>query len=237
MNFKMSITLLLALALVVLPKSGSAQNQSSGEITMFITHDQLNRTVEALVDSFGTTNLDRISQGLKQTAERWRSEDGDFPKFLEFCKNNFLANPDELDRLFTRYQQHLETLNGNLHRIERDYQWPLQVDVGPVIQADYLFANYDPYAHTSDDLFKTKIAFAALLNFPLESLETKNNKGMEWSRAQWAKVRLAEEFSNRVPASVEQQRSRALVAADDYISNYNIYMHNLLDQKIYQSPG
>ncbi len=230
MNFKVATTPLVVLALVALLQSGSAQNQSLGETAMFITQNQLNRTIEALVDSFGVTNRTRISKGVRQAAERWRSEDGDFPEFLKFCKNNFLAGPDDLDRLFTRYQQHLEALNGNLHRIERDFQWPLQVDVGPVIQADYLFANYDPYAHTGDDLFKTKIAFAALLNFPLESLATKSNEGMNWPRVQWAKVRLAEDFSNRVPATVEQQRSQALVAADDYISNYNIYMHNLLDQ-------
>jgi hypothetical protein len=105
------------------------------------------------------------------------------------------------------------------------------VDVGPVYTIDYLFANYEPYAHVSEDLFKTKIAFAALLNFLLETLEQKNLEGLNWSCKKWAEVRLVEDFSSRVPADILQKRSEAYTLADDYISNYNIYMHNLIDNE------
>ena len=105
------------------------------------------------------------------------------------------------------------------------------MDVGPVYTIDYLFANYEPYAHVSEDLFKTKIAFAALLNFQLETLEQKNLEGLNWSRKKWAEVRLVEDFSSRVPGDILQKRSEAYTLADDYISNYNIYMHNLIDNE------
>ena len=105
------------------------------------------------------------------------------------------------------------------------------MDVGPVYTIDYLFANYEPYAHVSEDLFKTKIAFAALLNFPLETLEQKNLEGLNWSCKKWAEVRLVEDFSSRVPGDILQKRSEAYTMADDYISNYNIYMHNLIDNE------
>ncbi|MCI0494588.1 hypothetical protein L0Z72_06240, partial [candidate division KSB1 bacterium] len=78
------------------------------------------------------------------------------------------------------------------------------------------------------DFFQTKIAFTALLNFPLFTLDQRLKLGLEWSREQWAQARLAQRFANRVPAEVKQKISESYVAADNYISNYNIYLHNLV---------
>ena len=74
------------------------------------------------------------------------------------------------------------------------------------------------------------MAFVALLNFPVRSLEEKLKEGEKWTRLEWAEAKLAEIFSSRVPAEVQQKLTQAYVAADNYISNYNIYMHKLLTE-------
>ncbi|MEJ2274404.1 MAG: hypothetical protein P8Y01_07485, partial [Woeseiaceae bacterium] len=54
------------------------------------------------------------------------------------------------------------------------------------------------------------------------------DEGADWSRAEWAQARLADRYAKRVPASVQQAVSRAGAAADQYIAEYNIFMHHLL---------
>lgn len=189
------------------------------------------QVITKMVEKFGDAEQPRIEKGVAQVAQRWRKSDGTAEEFEEFCLKYFETEPEKLDILLNRYQSGLESLYGNLHRIYRDFNRNLQVDTGPIQPVDYLFASYDVYAHVNEDLFKTKLAFTALLNFPIYSLEEKNNGGESWTRKQWAQARLVDKFIDRVPAEVEQQRTEAYVLADDYISNYNIYMHNLLTEQ------
>lgn len=183
-----------------------------------------------MIEKFGEEHADRIRTGVRQVAERWRSDDGSEEDFKEFCLGNFYHEQDKLDMVFERYQTNLETLYGNLHRVNRQFMWHLHVDTGPVLPLDYMFGEYDVYAHVAEDLFRTKISFTALLNYPIYTLEEKSTEGTEWSRRQWAEARLADTFVNRVPAEVNQKRSEISTRVEDYIANYNIYMNNLLDE-------
>ncbi|GAB4330285.1 MAG: hypothetical protein Kow0037_05950 [Calditrichia bacterium] len=198
---------------------------------MAIPQSTIQQVINDLVKTHGEKWQGQIEKGVRQVADRWFAEDGDETAFNEFCKTHFYTDPQERRLVFERFQKNLESLYGNLHRISRDWEWPLQVVSGPVLKVDYLFANMNHFAHASEDMFKNKIAFAALLNFPIKTLEEKSGEGARWDRQTWAEVRLAEEFSVRVPAEVSQQRSLAYTAADDYINNYNIHMHHLLDEQ------
>ncbi|MBN2411635.1 hypothetical protein JXQ31_08080 [candidate division KSB1 bacterium] len=173
----------------------------------------------------------RIEEGVRQAAELWQKQDGSADEFREFCVRNFIADPAQLDMTFARFEENLETIYGHNHEINLNLSKPTQLDLGPVLPVDYLFAEYDPFAHIQDDFFKTKIAFVILLNFPRYTLEQKLENGPDWSRSEWAMARLADAFDTRVPAEVSQELSRRYVQADDYIANYNIYMHNLLNNK------
>jgi hypothetical protein len=184
--------------------------------------------IEALIEKYGQDFQDRIETGVLQAATRWRESDGNVDEFKNFCLNHFTTNSKQLEIIFSRFQKNLEILYGNLHRISRNFNWALHVDIGPVYPIDYLFANYEPFAHVDEDLFKTKLAFVILLNYPLPTLLDKEEHGLEWSREKWAETRLVEIFKSRVPADIIQKRSETYTLADDYISNYNIFMHNLL---------
>jgi hypothetical protein len=93
---------------------------------------------------------------------------------------------------------------------------------------DELFAAYEPSAHFTDDFFRNKLAFVALLNFPLTTLEQRLAAGEGWTRRQWAEVRLAQAFSQRIPGEVNQAIAQAQADAELYIDDYNICMHHLL---------
>ncbi len=221
--------ILLIILLMAVFTLNCSKRDTGGTFEMGLNKNAQDRVVRALLDKFGQDAKPRIEKGVTQVANRWKPNDGSEDEFERFCLENFSTISVETEAIFQRFQENLESYYGNLHRISRRFNWALQVDIGKVYPVDYLFANLDPFAHSSDDFFQTKIAFAALLNYPLETLEIMNTQGMQWSRKKWAEVRLAEAFMNRVPSTVEQKRSETYTKADDYISNYNIFMHHLLN--------
>jgi hypothetical protein len=196
-------------------------------INMYINHRQQQTVVKSVVIKFGEEHRVRIETGIQQIARRWRKSDGDFDAFRLFCENHFIVDSVELDDVFNRFQKNLESLYGNLHKIYRQFNWPLHVDTGELLKIDSLFANYDIFAHVTEDMFATKLAFVVLLNFPLESLESKTRDGMNWSRRKWAEIRLAEYFLDRIPGEVKQKYTAIYTSAEEYVYRYNIFVGNL----------
>jgi len=172
----------------------------------------------------------RLRRGIEQTASLWRDSDGDRRVFVEFVKKNFADDQATLDSVFRRFESNLEMLDGHYQEIGRVFRTQAELDLGPILPFDEVFAAYDPWAHYQDDFFSNKLAFVALLNFPLTSLDERVN-GDNWTRRQWAEARLARRFSRRVPAEANLAFSRAAAAADAYIADYNIWMHHLIDAK------
>ncbi len=194
---------------------------------MKVTTEKLEKALGA---KYGEGQRARVERGLRQVAEFWRSEDGGAADFEEFVRANFAGDRATLDTMFDRYEQLLEQLYGHMHEINREFRQQADLDAGPVLPFDEMFAGYDPSAHVSDDFFNNKLAFVVLLNFPLTTLQERLEQGPNWSRRQWAEVRLAQIFSKRIPAAVNLEMARAGSEADAYISQYNIWMFHLIDQ-------
>jgi hypothetical protein len=187
-------------------------------------------TVRELVGVHGPAQMERIELGVAQAARFWTKADGTPEEFKDFCKTHFIADSAQLRLTFERIENNLESLYGHAAEASRDLKEPMDLDMGPMLPVDYLFAGFATGAHLNEDLFQTKIAFVALLNFPATTIEEKLASGGEWTRMQWAEARLADAFIARVPASVNQTVSRAYVDAEDYINTYNLCMHHLLDE-------
>lgn len=184
------------------------------------------RPLEAeLVARHGEAQRARIERGVRQVAALWRKDDGDLAAFV---RAHFLTEGADLDATLARFAANLEQLDGHLLEIGRELRRPTELDVGPLLGVDPLFAAYDPGAHLVEDLFAAKLAFVVLLNFPLTTLEQRLAEGDAWSRRQWAAARLAGRFSRRVPASVQQELTAASAAADLYVAEYNLWMHHVL---------
>lgn len=181
----------------------------------------------ALLAKHGEAHRARIERGVDQVATLWRRDDGDLAAFVV---EQFAASPAELDALFARLQAQLEQLDGLMTEVGRSLRWHADVDTGPMMPVDGLLAAVDPSAHVTSDLFATKVAFAALLNFPLTSLADRLRDAASYSRRQWAEIRLTGRFDTRIPGHLAAAASAAEAAADAYIADYNLWMHHVLGE-------
>ena len=179
-----------------------------------------------LVAKHGESHRPAIERGLKQVAALWRTEDGDL---AAFAREYYLADDKLRDQVFARYEALFEQLEGHMLEISRELRRPSDVDIGPMLPVDPLFAALDPSAHLTEDLFASKLGFVVLLNFRLSDLKQKIAEGDTWTRRQWAEARLAGRFARRVPPEVQQAITRANAEADLYIAEYNIWMHHLVN--------
>ena len=221
------IILGLVLAIVALVACSPAQ-KSQNETTMSsLTKEQVSATAKVVYQKYPTANKALLDRGVQCAARFWMSEDGSAQEFTNFCLDNYCATASERQSLFATIQRNFQSMYGRYNQISIDLKMPLHVVGNPITSLDETFGAFDPFAHFSDDMFASKVAFITLLNFPQYTLEEKNTLGKSWSRTEWAYARLADWFVQRVPASVAQEYSDNLTAADNYISNYNIMMGRL----------
>ncbi|MBI3468017.1 MAG: hypothetical protein HY000_33840 [Planctomycetes bacterium] len=182
-----------------------------------------------LLKQHGEPQQARIERGIDQVVRLWRDEDGDHSAFANLVRDNFVSDQKKLDATFERFEYALEQLDGHFNEIGRELRHWSELDVGPMLPIDRLFAAYDPTAHVVEDLFANQAVFVVLLNFPLTTLEERLERGKSWTRRQWAEVRLAQRFSKRIPAAVNQQITKASADGDAYIAEYNVWMHHLIN--------
>ena len=193
--------------------------------------DTISRLENDLAARYGEAERPRIQMGLAQAARFWRPEDGDDRAFAEVARTYFAADSAVRNALFSRMELCLESLDGHMTEIARDFRWQTDLDLGEIYPFDEVLAGYDPSAHFVDDSFRNRLAFGVLLNFPITTLKERLELGPAWTRRQWAEARLAERFSKRVPADVNLAITEAGAEADRYIARYNIWMRHLVDAK------
>lgn len=186
------------------------------------------RTIDRLIERHGPEQAGRIRRGVEQAALRWWPEDGGPEELAALCEANFLADPEALAATFRRLEGILEQIDGHLHEVRRELTWPIDVDTGPLSAADRLLADLDLAAHVDEDLFRTKVAFLALLNFPVHTLAERLEEGPAWDRETWARSRLMDRFAARVPATVQQEATRAATAVEEYVTSYNLRLDRVV---------
>jgi len=195
----------------------------------------IDETVEPLenelTQKYGVGQRERAARGLRQVASLWLEEDGDATQFAEFARTHFAGDQAALDTLFMRFETLLEQLDGHMHEIGRHFRQQLDLDLGPLLPVDELFGGYNASAHVTDDMFANKLAFVVLLNFPLTTLDERLREGRHWTRRQWAETRLAQRFDRRIPAEAIQAITEVYAKVGHYISEYNIWMHHLVNDQ------
>ena len=221
--------LLIVIAIVLLASACNNPNHTKIIQVNFITSPTMEMVKNQLIEKYGETAVFRIERGVNQVASLWRETDGTSEEFESFVMGNFVADDEKLKLLYNRLERNFEVLNGHFHKMDVLLKEPLHLEGPPIEQVDMLFGSYNPSAHLTDDFFANKIAFLSALNFPFYSLIEKTELGKNWSRQQWAYARMGDQFTSRVPADIIQNASKVLTAADTYISDYNIYMGNLLN--------
>jgi len=187
-------------------------------------------TVKAISEKNKNCNVPLLEKGVKHAASLWRVDDGTPANFIQFCTENYLADPAKKEASFKRLSEYMESLYGHFNKLSLDMQENVQLQKGEVLSIDPLFAGYNPGAHLINDFYDNKIAFIVALNFPYYSTEEKNQLGSKWSPLEWGYARLGDVFSSRVPSELVQLSSKVAAETDAYIADYNIYMGHLLNK-------
>lgn len=197
----------------------------------FIDETTIEKTI-AKIKPNTTIDSSLIALGVRGTAQLWQTKDGTKEEFIDFCMTNFCQNEKEKELLFDRISTHLETIFGHQNRIAIELLRPLHITGYELLPIDELFGAYNGLAHFAEDMFDNKIAFIITLNFPFYTLEEKNQLAEEWTDIEWGYARLGDLFTDRIPAKYIQKIANATAAADFYISNYNIYMGNVVNEEL-----
>jgi hypothetical protein len=219
----------IAMAIVLTLSEGNGMGAPSNELAWM--QGSISKLEAEMAPALGKEASGRLREGLRQVARFWREGDGGAAEFDAFVRAHFAPTPEARGAVFRRFESQLEKLSGHLHEIQLAFREPVDLDAGPILPVDEIFAAYDPGAHLLDDFFRNKLAFVVLLNFPLTTLEERLGEGASWTRREWAEARLAQRFSKRIPAEVQQAIARASAASDQYIAEYNVWMHHLLDER------
>jgi hypothetical protein len=187
--------------------------------------------VEALVAKHGEAQRVRAQQGVRQVLAFWRfgpAGDGDEKALADFVTAQFIADPATLERTLKRFEETLEAADGHFLEVGRTWRSGAELELGPELPVDAFFAATEPGAHLAEDLFASRIAFVALLNWPMPTLDEMVAKGPAWTRRQWTEARLTRRFSLRSSGAAEAARAAASARAEAYIAGYNLWVHHLL---------
>ncbi|MFA6584190.1 MAG: hypothetical protein WCS77_07830 [Elusimicrobiaceae bacterium] len=188
--------------------------------------------VEAVIAKLSAAfpaDKERSAYGVRQAALLWTEADGTENEFEDFCLKNFYAGAD-LEKVFLRYEDKFEKVFGYFNSMQLDLRKQIDENTGPLLPVDEVFGGFSPAAHLSDDMFQSKIAFISLLNFRLFNLKEMTSEEEKLTRLEWAKIRLAQRYSHRVPAAVAQELTKAYAGADNYINAYNFNMEYVTDK-------
>ncbi|MDD4218171.1 MAG: hypothetical protein PHZ24_12665 [Bacteroidales bacterium] len=199
-----------------------------------ISEETISETIRALKEKHSDKNSFRIEKGVNQVAALWQDQDGNIDYFKTFCLENFISDSTELDLAYNKIERNFEILFGLYNSMTIKLMEPLHLDIGEIHHIDNIMGAYSPSSHLTEDLFANQMAFYIALNFPAYSLTEKANKADNWTRRDWAYARLGDMFISRVPADILQSVSIASTNADTYISDYNIYMGSLVNEKMEQ---
>jgi hypothetical protein len=210
------------------PESGAATTAKAGGATKDeqpIGAAAIADAKAKLIAKHGEAKRADIERGVDQVGKLWRVSDGDL---TAFCMEQYLPEQKDRDVLFDRLQEVGEQMRGHFLELGRTTRWNTEVDTGPVAAVEPLLAAYDPGAHATEDMFTSKVAFTALLNFPLTTLADRIKNADTWSRRQWAEAKLTRHFDTRIPSGLLAAKSATDAAADQYIAGYYLWMQHVL---------
>ncbi len=225
------LALLAALAATAGPDPAQARPNAGAAATASAAKPSAAPLVEALVAKHGVGQRARAEQGVRQVLSFWRpgpDGDGDERALSDFVTSQFIADAATLERTLARFEETLEAADGHFLEIGRTWRSGAELELGPELPLDSFLAATEPSAHLQEDLFASKIAFVALLNWPLPTLDEMVAQGPGWTRRQWAAARLTRRFSLRPSGAAEGARAAAAARAAAYIAGYNLWVHHLL---------
>ncbi len=183
----------------------------------------IEETVSALGGSI------RASEGVGRVANRWQESDGDGVAFKSFCETNFVDSDEDRSRLLDRFESAMGSIGGHLYEIRRHLRRWTDLRGDEMPSFDNTMAMFDPCPDLSDQFYKQKVAFIALLNFDRPDLATMLSDGGEWSTDTWAEARAGRAFGPRIPAEVNDRARELEHDADMFVSEFHVPVGCMVD--------
>jgi hypothetical protein len=230
-TMKYIMNLLIIVAVLLCTGCAADSDKKNVKDMSIIPEDVIEDVVSQLIEKYGNDRVELMRKGAGQVAALWTDRDGSAKAYTDFCLDNYRGDEAQREELFSKLSRNYEYIWGHFNQMTLELMKPLHLDLGPIQPVDVLFGSYAPSAHLAEDLYTNKIAFLTVLNFPFHSLEEKNSLGAEWDRLQWAYARMGDIFTSRVPAHINQEMSRVGTDADNYVSEYNIIMGQLVNDE------
>jgi hypothetical protein len=189
----------------------------------YMTTLQIDETIQSL------GGCERAKTGVHRVATRWQESDGDSATFKKFCEESFVKSDEDRTRLLNRYESAMGSIGGHLYEITRHLRrWTdLRGDEMPSV--DNVMAMFDPCPDLSDQFYKQKIAFIALLNFTRPDLATMLEDGHNWSTDEWAEARIGRTFGPRIPAEVNDRARELKHEANMFVSEFHVPVGCMVD--------
>jgi len=174
----------------------------------------------------------RLAAGVFMAATFWKREDGSAEDFVVFCREHFLTEEADLQKLLDLISKNFEQILGMGLDIFRQMHRPLDVETGePVTKWDKLFTRVDPFWWLwGEMLFQSKIAFVILLNFESRSSEELFADDDKMTRRQWVETRITDLLRSRESAKLERRALDVSLDATSYVSDYIIHSGSLFDR-------
>ncbi|MCP4759783.1 MAG: hypothetical protein GY876_10060 [Planctomycetes bacterium] len=186
--------------------------------------------LDEMVSKHGEAARERASAGIDRVRERWSTEDGDEAAMRTFCLDHFVANACRLSSLVNRLEIALEQIGGHLYEMHRTLRRWSDLRGEQMDEVDDILATFDPAPDLSDQLYRQKLAFVALLNLDRPDLNTMLEHGGSWDSNQWAAVRICRSFGPRIPAEVSDLARELGHRASMFVSGFHVPVGTLVTQ-------
>ncbi|MCH2146643.1 MAG: hypothetical protein MK073_02330 [Phycisphaerales bacterium] len=183
--------------------------------------------IEETITALGGSK--RATEGVNRVANRWHENDGDGEAFQTFCEANFVDSDENRSRLLDRFESAMGSIGGHLYEIRRHLRRWTDLRGDEMPSFDNTMAMFDPSPDLSDQFYKQKVAFIALLNFDRPDLATMLSDGGKWSTNTWAEARAGRAFGPRIPAEVNDRARELEHEAGMFVSEFHVPVGCMVD--------
>ena len=197
--------------------------------TTYLPDQVVTGAVNALVARWGAQVKERAAEGVAQVAASWREEDGDAEAFLAFVEARFAGEPKKREELLGRVEDAWYQLYGHLSQMRRMMARWRDLDAYEDPGVDDLLYAFTPAPDLCEELYRSKLAFVVLLNFPRHTVTQKLAQGAGWSLAEWTAVRAADGAPRRIPEEINDKARAVHTRSQKCTSEFHVPVGCVVD--------
>lgn len=210
---------------------GTSAPTAPATLPHVISESDRQTAIAAIVAAHGEAARHDATAGVKRVADRWSATDGDAAAFRGLCEKHFVSDAALRTRLLARLEESLRQIGGHLYEMRRSLRRWNDLVGDECAGVDDVLASFDPAPDLSDQLYRQKVAFIALLNFDRPDLRAMLAGGDSWSVEQWAAARVAQQFGPRVPTELADHARRVGHEAQNFVAKFHVPVGTMVDAK------